>query len=64
MQAGSPHQANTLAMLTSATAQNGHTVFMLACMNLSLGLVLSSVNQRFLELERVVIKRIKRAPSA
>ena len=33
---------------------------MLAFMSLSLGLVLSSVNQRFLELERVVIKRIKR----
>jgi glycosyltransferase involved in cell wall biosynthesis len=33
---------------------------MLACMSLSLGLVLSSVNQRFLELERVVVKRIKR----
>ena len=33
---------------------------LLAFMSLSLGLVLSSVNQRFLELERVVIKRIKR----
>ena len=33
---------------------------MLAFMSLSLGLVLSSVNQRFLELERVVVKRIKR----
>jgi glycosyltransferase involved in cell wall biosynthesis len=33
--------------------------FMLACLNLALGLVLSSVNQRLLELERVVIKRIK-----
>lgn len=28
-------------------------------MSLALGLVLSSVNQRLLELERVVIKRIK-----
>lgn len=33
---------------------------MLAFMSLSLGLVLSSVNQRFLELERVVVKRFKR----
>lgn len=32
---------------------------LLAFMSLSLGLVLSSVNQRLLELERVVIKRIK-----
>ncbi len=38
--------------------------FMLASLSLALGLVLSSVNQRFLELERVVIKRIKRPPSA
>lgn len=34
---------------------------MLASLNLALGLVLSSVNQRLLEVERVVIKRIKRA---
>ena len=33
---------------------------MLAFMSLSLGLVLSSVNQRFLELERVVVKRFNR----
>lgn len=33
---------------------------MLASLNLALGLVLSSVNQRLLEVERVVIKRIKR----
>jgi glycosyltransferase involved in cell wall biosynthesis len=33
--------------------------FMLTCLSLSLGLVLSSVNLRLLELERVVIKRIK-----
>lgn len=33
---------------------------LLAFMSLSLGLVLSSVNQRFLELERVVVKRMKR----
>lgn len=38
--------------------------FMLSCLSLSLGLVLSSVNQRFMELERVVIKRIKRSRSA
>jgi len=37
------------------------TTGMLACMSLALGLVLSSINQRLLELERVVIKRIKRA---
>ena len=36
---------------------------MLAFMSLSLGLVLSSVNQRLLELERVVIKRAARPPS-
>lgn len=35
--------------------------FMLTCLSLSLGLVLSSVNLRLLELERVVIKRIKRS---
>ena len=33
--------------------------FMLASVSLALGLILSSVNQRLLELERVVIKRIK-----
>jgi len=33
--------------------------FMLTCLSLALGLVLSSVNLRLLELERVVIKRIK-----
>jgi glycosyltransferase involved in cell wall biosynthesis len=35
--------------------------FMLTCLSLSLGLVLSSVNLRLLELERVVIKRIQRS---
>jgi glycosyltransferase involved in cell wall biosynthesis len=35
--------------------------FMLGSLCLSLGLVLSSVNQRLLELERVVVKRIKRS---
>ena len=35
--------------------------FMLASLSLALGLVLSSVNQRLLELERVVIKRINRS---
>jgi len=35
--------------------------FMLTCLSMSLGLVLSSVNLRLLELERVVIKRIKRS---
>lgn len=35
--------------------------FMLTCLSLALGLVLSSVNLRLLELERVVIKRIKRS---
>lgn len=33
--------------------------FMLTCLSLSLGLVLSSVNLRLLELERVVIKRVQ-----
>jgi len=33
----------------------------LAFMSLSLGLVLSSVNQRLLELEKVIIKRIQRS---
>lgn len=33
--------------------------FMLASVSLALGLVLSSVNQRLLELERVVVKRLK-----
>ena len=51
-------------VISRASAIISISVFMLACMNLSLGLVLSSVNQRFLELERVVIKRSKRAPSA
>jgi glycosyltransferase involved in cell wall biosynthesis len=44
------------AIIASSTA-------MLAFMSLSLGLVLSSVNQRLLELERVVIKRINRPSS-
>jgi len=35
------------------------TTGMLACLSLALGLVLSSVNQRLLEVERVVIKRMK-----
>lgn len=35
--------------------------FMLTCLSLALGLVLSSVNVRLLELERVVIKRIQRS---
>ena len=35
----------------------------LAFMSLSLGLVLSSVNQRLLELEKVIIKRIQRSRS-
>lgn len=38
--------------------------FMLTCLSLSLGLVLSSVNLRLLELERVVIKRIQRSRAA
>ena len=33
--------------------------FILTCLSLSLGLVLSSVNLRLLELERVVIKRVQ-----
>jgi glycosyltransferase involved in cell wall biosynthesis len=38
--------------------------FMLTCLSLALGLVLSSVNLRLLELERVVIKRIKQHSDA
>lgn len=37
---------------------------MLASLSLSLGLVLSSVNHRLLEVERVVIKRMKRSSAA
>lgn len=37
---------------------------MLAVLNLALGLVISSMNQRLLELERVVIKRIQRSRSS
>ena len=47
-----------------ATAIFAITTGLLACLSLALGLVLSSVNQRFLELERVVIKRINRSRSA
>lgn len=46
-----------------ATAIFAITCGMLAFMSLSLGLVLSSVNQRLLEVERVVIKRIRRSSS-
>ncbi len=51
-------------VLSRASAIVAISVFMLSCLSLSLGLVLSSVNQRFLELERVIIKRIKRSGSA
>ena len=47
-----------------ATAIFAINTGLLACLSLALGLVLSSVNQRFLELERVVIKRINRSRSA
>lgn len=51
-------------VLSRASAILAISGFMLTCLSLALGLVLSSVNQRFLELERVVIKRIKRSPPA
>ena len=51
-------------VISRASAILAISGFMLACLSLSLGLVLSSINHRFLELERVVIKRIKRSRSA
>ncbi len=48
-------------VVSRASAILAISFFMLSCLSLSLGLVLSSVNQRLLELERVVIKRIKRS---
>ncbi len=46
-------------VLSRASAIIAISTFMLASLSLALGLVLSSVNQRLLELERVVIKRIQ-----
>lgn len=40
------------------------TTGLMACLSLSLGLVLSSVNQRLLEVERVIIKRMKHSSSS
>jgi glycosyltransferase involved in cell wall biosynthesis len=48
-------------VVSRASAIVAMSSFMLASLSLALGLVLSSVNQRLLELERVVIKRIKAA---
>lgn len=48
-------------VISRASAILAISTFMLASLSLALGLVLSSVNQRLLELERVVIKRIPRA---
>ncbi len=48
-------------VVSRASAIIAISCFMLASLSLALGLVLSSVNQRLLELERVVIKRIKRS---
>lgn len=45
-------------VVSRASAILAISTFMLASLSLALGLVLSSVNQRLLELERVVIKRI------
>ena len=53
----------TQKVVSRASAIVAISSFMLACLNLALGLVLSSVNQRLLELERVVIKRIKASGS-
>jgi len=39
------------------------TGFMLGCLSIALGLVLSTTNQRLLELERVLIKRARRSQS-
>ena len=47
-------------VVSRASAIVAITCVMLASLNLALGLVLSSVNQRLLEVERVVIKRINR----
>jgi len=51
-------------VFSRASAIVSITCFMLASLSLSLGLVLSSVNHRLLEVERVVIKRMKRSSSA
>jgi len=51
-------------VVSRASAILSLSSFMLGCLSLSLGLVLSSINQRLLELERVVIKRIKRSGPA
>jgi glycosyltransferase involved in cell wall biosynthesis len=51
-------QAHYVASRASAIA--AISCFMLGSLNLALGLVLSSVNQRLMEVERVVIKRIHR----
>jgi glycosyltransferase involved in cell wall biosynthesis len=48
-------------VISRASAILAISGFMLTCLSLALGLVLSSVNLRLLELERVVIKRIKGA---
>jgi len=50
-------------VVSRASAIVAISLFMLASLSLSLGLVLSSVNQRLLELERVVIKRLQRSRS-
>ena len=51
-------------VISRASAIIAMSTFMLASLSLALGLVLSSVNQRLLELERVMIKRMKRSTSA
>lgn len=48
-------------VVSRASAILSITSFMLACLSFSLGLVLSTTNQRLLELERVLIKRVRRA---
>lgn len=47
-------------VVSRAAAILSITSFMLACLSFSLGLVLSTTNQRLLELERVLIKRVRR----
>jgi glycosyltransferase involved in cell wall biosynthesis len=48
-------------VLSRACAILAISGFMLASVSLSLGLILSTVNQRLLELERVVVKRVRNA---
>ncbi len=48
-------------VLSRASAILSLSSFMLGCLSLATGLVLSSVNQRLLEVERVIVKRLNRS---